>query len=455
MRFAYFFSTLLFLTVAVKGESDALFVKNANLIDGTGKAARPGVHLLIENGAITAVDRELSPPPEARVIDATGKFVVPGLIDAHVHLDAPMVFQITPEEKKEILEQIPRAFLFNGVTTVLNVGSDAEWIWEQRAAQREGRLLAPRIYAMGRGLTPEGGWGSRHGGGLTEPEDARSIALEYASKDTDGLKIMIEDGLGASGTYTVMPQDILQAIAAVAHEKNLPIYVHAINIDEFKIALPLEPRAIMHGLEDPIPEGDPLLEQLVDNDIAVVPTISLFEAFLRFDEGPKGWEDPVLKGSVPLFLLTRMKTPEYRKIEKERFLEVARMDAYAWAEEKIPIIKENVRKMHRAGVRIAVGTDAGGPVGYNFQGYNTPWELKLLVECGFSPMEALVAATRRAAEVIGVQDQLGTLEPGKRGDLLILEANPLEDIGNIRKITMVIQDGKPYRRAELAYQRKQ
>jgi imidazolonepropionase-like amidohydrolase len=291
---------------------------------------------------------------------------------------------------------------------------------------------------------------------MVSADQARSLALDYAAQGTDGLKVIIEDGLGASGTYKTMPREILEAIAAVAREKDLPVFVHAINIDEYKMALTIEPRAIIHGLEDPIPDGDPLLEQLADNHIAVVPTISLFESFVRFDEGSKGtaWANPLLEASVPHFLLARMRQPEFRQIERQKFLEVARMDAYAWAKEKIPIIKENVKKMHRAGVQLAVGTDAGGPVGYNFQGYNTPWELELLVECGLSPMEALVSATRHGAEVIGVQDQLGTLEPAKRADLLLLEANPLEDIRNIRTITMVIQDGKPYPRAELMVKQK-
>jgi imidazolonepropionase-like amidohydrolase len=107
--------------------------------------------------------------------------------------------------------------------------------------------------------------------------------------------------------------------------------------------------------------------------------------------------------------------------------------------------------MHEAGVKLATGTDAGGPVGYNFQGYNTPWELELFVECGMSPMEALVAGTRNGAEVIGVQDRLGTLEPGKWADLLILEADPLENIRNVRKIESVIQAGKVHDRDAFAY----
>ena len=107
--------------------------------------------------------------------------------------------------------------------------------------------------------------------------------------------------------------------------------------------------------------------------------------------------------------------------------------------------------MHPAGVQLATGTDAGGPVGFNFQGYNTPWELKIFVEAGLTPLEAIVAATRNGAEVIGVADQLGTIEQGKLADLLILSANPLENIENIRQIEWVMQGGIMHPRTHFAY----
>ncbi len=139
------------------------------------------------------------------------------------------------------------------------------------------------------------------------------------------------------------------------------------------------------------------------------------------------------------------------KEETVRFQQVAGDAIYEWVAEKIPVFRENITKMHEAGVKLAVGTDAGGRVGYNFQGYNTPWEIKILVECGLSPMEALVAATRSGAEVIGVDDELGTIEPGKLADLLILDASPLDDIENIRAIELIIRDGQVHPRADFAY----
>src|SRR5439155_25422620 len=152
--------------------------------------------VLIENGRIAAVGRSLKAPAHATVLDAAGKFIIPGLIDVHVHLDAPMVFQLSPEEKAEIVAHNAQAFLYNGVTTVLNVSSMPEWIWQQRADQRAGKILAPRIYATGKAFTPEGGWGSRHGGALATAEAARAQVQDFAAHHADGLKVMVEGGLG-------------------------------------------------------------------------------------------------------------------------------------------------------------------------------------------------------------------------------------------------------------------
>ena len=429
----------------------ALVVRDVTLIDGTGAPAQPGVDVLVRGERIAAVGRAIAAPPGADEIDGRGRFLVPGLIDTHVHLDAPMVFQITADERAQILEHTPLAFLYNGVTTVFNLSSDADWIWKLRDEERAGRLLSPRIYAAGRSFTPEGGWGSRHGGALNTADDARAQARDFIAHRTDGFKVIIEDGLSGSGTYRVMPDDMLRAIADEARRGRVPIYVHAINLSEWRLALSLGPRGIMHGLEDPLPDGDPLPSQIAASGIFVVPTISLFEAFTSFDGHPERFDDPILKASVPSFLLTKMRRNDYMKTEKARFQDVARMDVYPWARRALPVFKANTAKLSKAGVRLAVGTDAGGPVGYNFQGYNTPRELELLVESGLPPLDALVAATRNGAALIGVDRELGTIEPGKRADLLLLAADPLADIGNIRRIETVVLKGVAYPRERFAY----
>lgn len=428
----------------------ALFIRNGSVIDATGAPLRPRTDVAIQDGVITAVGPNLQPPANARIVDATGKFVMPGLIDAHAHLDAVMLFQLTPEQRTAILEHNRSAFLYNGVTTVLNVSSDADWIWKLRDDERAGRLVSPRIYAMGRAFTPEGGWGSRHGGALTSADDVRAQARDYIAHHTDGFKVMIEGGLGNSATYRVMPDDLLQALDVEARSAGVPVYVHAMERVAYRKALTVHPRAIVHGLDDGLPPGDTLLADLRANHVAVVPTISLIEAFIRFDGNTRYLDDPVLRASVPSFILDNLRRADFVKTERAKFLEVARMDAYDWARRALPILKENTRRMHEAGITLGVGTDAGGPVGYNFQGYNTPREVELLVECGLSPMDALIAATRNGAEIIGVDRQLGTVQAGKLADVIILSANPLADIRNIRRIVTVVQKGIVFPRDRFA-----
>lgn len=427
--------------------SSSLVVRGATLIDGTGGAPRQGVDVLARDGVITAIGSALEVPAGATVIDGRRAWVVPGLIDVHTHLDTPMVFQLSDDEKARILEHTPRAFLYNGVTTVLNLSSDPAWIFDLKARQRDGRTLGPRIYATGRSITPAGGWGSRHGGALTDTAGVRAAVKDYLGMGADAIKIIVEDGLGGTGTYAELSDEMLRAAADEAAGGKRPVVVHAINFREYKKALAIRPRAIVHGLEDPIPAGDSLLKDLVAAQVFVAPTLSLWEAFNSLERHPERFDDPVLHGSVPPFLLARMRQADYRAAEKTRFLEVARMDAYGWADRHMPIFKANTLAMHKAGVKIAVGTDAGGPVGYNFQGYNTIREMELLVEAGLTPAEVIVAATRTGAELIGASAELGTVAVGKRADLLVLDANPLASIANIRRIRTVVQGGVAHDRA--------
>lgn len=438
--------TVLPLSCYADTDEAGIIIHNVNLIDGTGRDIQPAVDIGIRGGMIVEIGKTLQWNNAAEVIDGHGRFVIPGLIDTHVHLDTAVLAQLTEVERTEVIRHNPYAFLYNGVTTVLNVSSEDEWIWELREAQRAGEVIAPRIYAMGSMFSPDGGWG--YATGLSDTHSAEEKARHYVSMKTDGFKIVLEDGLGRSGKFTEMPDDMLNAIAAVGRQHEIPVYIHAINIEEYERAITAGPRAIVHGLEDPIPESSDLLVQLEQNNIYVVPTLSLFKSFVTHDGS---LDSNILRNSVPGFMLEYAKDQQYMERERTLLNDYTKIDSYQWVEEKLPLFMKNTTLMHQVGIKLATGTDAGGNVGYNFQGYNTPWELKLFVECGLTPMEALVAGTRNGAEVIGVENILGTIEPGKFADILILGSNPLDDIGNIRDIELVIQNGRIYERDYFAY----
>ena len=423
-----------------------IIIRNVNLIDGTGRDIQFAVDIAIHDGKIARVGQTLKWNDGAQIIEGKGRFVVPGLIDTHVHLDTTVLAQLSEIERDEVIRHTPLAFLYNGVTTVLNVSSEDEWIWELRKAQRAGEIIAPRIYAMGSMFSPDGGWG--YTAGLPDSHSARVKAKHYVSKKTDGFKIILEDGLGRSGKFVEMPDEMLNAVVAMGRQHDIPVYIHAINIEEYERAAAVEPRAILHGLEDPIPKSSDLLVQLKQKNIIVVPTLSLFKSFVTHDGS---LDSEILGKSIPGFMLDYVKDEKYMERERSLLNSYTKIDSYEWVEKKLPLFMKNTTLMHQAGIKLAAGTDAGGTVGYNFQGYNTPWELKLFVECGLTPMEALVAGTRNGAEVIGVEDILGTIEPDKFADMLILGSNPLDDIGNIRDIDLVIRNGMVYERDYFAY----
>ncbi|MDE0283361.1 MAG: amidohydrolase family protein, partial [Gammaproteobacteria bacterium] len=374
-----------------------------NLIDGTGRDIQPAVDIGIRGGTIAEIGKTLQWNNAAEVIDGHGRFVIPGLIDAHVHLDTAVLAQLTEAERTEVIRHNPYAFLYNGVTTVLNVSSEDEWIWELREAQRTGELIAPRIYAMGSMFSPKDGWG--YAAGLPDAHSAEEKARHYVSMKTDGFKIILEDGLGRSGRFTEMPDDMLNAITAVGRQHDIPVYIHAINIEEYERAVAVEPKAIVHGLEDPIPENSDLPAKLKQENIYIVPTLSLFKSFVTHDGS---LDSDILRNSIPGFMLDYVKDEKYMENERRLLNSYTQIDSYEWVEKKLPVFMNNTTLMHHAGIKLAAGTDAGGTVGYNFQGYNTPWELKLFVECGLTPMEAIVAGTGNGAEVIGAENILGT-----------------------------------------------
>ena len=441
--------TSLHLSCYADADEAGIIIRNVNLIDGTGRDIRLAVDIGIRGGTIAEIGKTLQWNNTAEVIDGHGRFVIPGLIDAHVHLDTAVLAQLTEAERTGVIRHNPYAFLYNGVTTVLNVSSEDEWIWELREAQRTGEVIAPRIYAMGSMFSPKDGWG--YAAGLPDAHSAEEKARHYVSMKTDGFKIVIEDGLGRSGKFTEMPDDMLNAIAAVGRQHDIPVYIHAINIEEYERAVAAEPKAIVHGLEDPIPENSDLPAKLKQENIYIVPTLSLFKSFVTHDGS---LDSDILRNSIPGFMLEYVKDEKYMENERRLLNSYTQIDSYEWVEKKLPVFMNNTTLMHHAGIKLAAGTDAGGTVGYNFQGYNTPWELKLFVECGLTPMEAIVAGTGNGAEVIGAENILGTIEPGKLADMLILASNPLDDIENVRDIDLIIQDGKIYERDFFAYKKE-
>lgn len=439
------------------GETNAgLLLTSATLIDGTGAAPRPDMSILVRNGEIVGVapDGELEPADDLEVIDAAGKFVLPGLTDTHFHFGLGAPLPPWPDDREESLARE----LYYGVTTVLQIGATSgstDSIRALRERREAGTFTSPYIYGTGGHLTLQGthpiytifptdvrdaadqfaaetpqdqpvnlypiGIGMSF---VRTPEAAQVAVRERAQGGMDAIKITVESGPTPFGNdHPMMSVGMIRTIVGEASTNGLRVLAHVTSRDELEAALEGGASGAVHATQDvPLPDIT-LADQMAAAGFMMSPTLSLFA-------GSGDLDDPFLRASVSAEEIAALSNPQFEEVVGRRWTCCAAFDE----------LLANVGMMHERGVRMAVGTDTGNP--YVFPGYSVHGEMELLVRAGLTPMEAIQAATRVAAEMIGAEADYGTIEPGKRADILILGANPLEDIRNTRSLELVISEGR-------------
>jgi imidazolonepropionase-like amidohydrolase len=424
--------------------SPALVLKGVTVIDMTGAAPRPGMTVIIREGRIESVSSEARVPEGARVVDGRGKFLIPGLWDMHVHLwGSP--------------ERLFPLFLANGVTGVRDMASPPEQIFRLREQAKSG--LGPRIVACGPQVDGPG----------QAPEHVIPVAnVEDARQAVQSLKKM---GADCVKPHDRVPRDAYFALVDEAKRAGLPVMGHVPNEVTLAEASDGGQRSIEHlgGIFDACSSAAAEIERMrsapppkspseFPQRIAARGTLALdtysselcgrlFERFARNGT----WQVPTLAtthGRTFIDDLSKRDDPRLRYISKEQregwkpendFFARFRTPEYVayqkryWAE-----TLKLVGAMHRAGVPILAGTDLS--LAYVYPGFSLHDELAFLVEAGLPPLEALKAATVGPARFLGLEG--GTVEPGKIADLVLLDADPLADIRNTRRIAGVIVNGR-------------
>jgi imidazolonepropionase-like amidohydrolase len=405
-------------------------IVGGTLIDGTGRAAVSDSVVIVENGKITAAGPESSVelPTGIQKIDARGKTILPGLWDMHAHF--------------EQVEWGP-IYLATGATTVRDVGNEFEFITAVRDAVASGHGLGPRLLLAGivdgtgplalgvnRVDTPEQAkmWTDKyHDAGFQQMKIYSSVKLEELKDIATeahrlGMTVTghVPEGLDA---YQVIEagQDQINHIPYVADIMMSPVPENARRQERAKARSEIDLNSV---------ESKKAIGFLVDHHTVVDPTLALMEFFTASTvKTPVGIEPGVAKVAPELAAILGDASPP---------------TPYADLQEKV--FKKEVEivgALHKAGVPIVAGTDQTVP------GYSLYREIELYVEAGFTPMEAIQAATIVPARVMGVAKELGTVEGGKRADLIIVDGNPLESIHNIRKVEFVITNGTMYNCGEL------
>jgi len=433
-----------------------LLIEHARLIDVSSGAIREDANVLVVDGRIAEIGGRVKAPRGARRVDATGTFLIPGLWDMHVHLAG---LSADPNWSRDVLLPL---LLANGVTGVRDMGGSFSALQEWRKEIARGTLLGPQIYAAGPML--DGGFEDPSVLLTRNPEEARARVSELKSMGVDFVKVL-------SG----LDRDTYFAVAAAAHSAGMDFVGHVPPLVSSTEASEAGQKSIEHILYGGIPiacsSNDVALRQqmaaamksgallqiakvedaaassydperaaalwktLVRNRTWVVPTLVSTYTSSRLDELVR--DDPSAQ-YLPR-PVTRMWTADGLKVS-------LRAEKLAWWRRELSRHIALVRQMHNAGVGILAGTDSLDP--HNVPGSSLAKELELLVEAGFSPLESLQAATLMPARFIGRTDS-GTIAKGSRADLVLLDANPLSDIRNIRRIHAVVVAGNFLSRSDL------
>jgi len=378
----------------------------ARIIDGTGRPAIENATLLIRNGRIEEVGSNVKVPEGTERIDATGKTIVPGLINAHGHVNNTAQLGV---------------YLRDGITTVLSLGGDKEFaLREENAKAAPG--TAPHLYVAGPICDSTAIPGAI---AVTNTDEARKTVDELAKSKPDIIKLRVDDFLGARPK---MSPDVYRAVIDEAHKDGFRTAAHVVLLDDAKGVLQAGVDYIAHSVRDREVDEE-FLGLMKKRHAFYCPTLTREIAVFDYSETPAFFNDP--------FFLKEADPAEIAKMSDPKHQEAVRSDkGAAWYKEHFSTATRNLQIVSQAGVPIVMGTDSGGGPG-RFQGYFEHLELEYEVKSGLTPMQALVSATNSPAELLRVSQEIGTLEAGKQADFLVLTANPLEDIRNTRKIESV------------------
>ena len=425
--------------------AQAVVIQGARLIDGTGAAPVDNAVVVIDGDRIVAVGPagKIAVPKGARAVDARGRTVIPGLISAHSHVGLVVDGQnkadgYTRENIRPQLEQFEKY----GVTSIIALGLNRDLVYQIRDEQKRGEFPGASLFTAGRGIgVPDGAPPVPAAPDQVyrpmTPEQAVAEVRETASHRPDMLKLWVDD---VYGKFTKMQPAVFQAAIAEAHKQGVRVAAHVFYLADAKALAAAGVDAFAHSIRDQ-PVDAELISAMKSRGIFYVPTFTVDESAFIFAEDPSLTQDAFFAAAVPPALVKQLNSPEYKqKVASDPNGPKIRA-AFANGQ-------KNLKALRDAGCRIAFGTDSGAqPV--RIPGWAEHRELELMVRAGLSPMEALVAASRGSAAMLGLTDR-GTLEAGKRADLLVLAADPLENIRNTRQLVSIWHAGKEVKPAVAA-----
>jgi imidazolonepropionase-like amidohydrolase len=402
-------------------ETNIVLLVVDRLVDGTGRSPLARAFVAVQGERIVAVgpagpgDEGL--PGASRRLSYPGCTLLPGFVDSHVHL----TFSASPIPFKQLQEDSDlrlgltgaanaRAALLAGVTTVRDLGARGRITLELREAIRSGVLPGPRVLAVGRPITSPGGHCHFLGGVARGVDGVSRLAEELIEQGVDAIKVM---GTGGNMTESSDPLQAqfsvaeLREVVRVAGAAGRRVTVHARGVDGIRRAVEAGVNGIEHARMEVAPGqwgfDDRLARAMAQQGITAAPTLAA--SFRASQAKAAGAKVGLREGMVP-----------------------------------ISVRQQNARRLREEGVRVVVGTDAGAALARFDEAVHV--ELELLVGAGWTPLEAIEAGTRGAAAAIGIAQEVGTIEPGKVADLVVVRGDPSRSISDVRQVEHVFQRGR-------------
>jgi imidazolonepropionase-like amidohydrolase len=447
---------LLTASALAQSRNVTLFIHGGTLIDGTGAPPVPDAVVVVSGDRIVDAgpSSRITVPKNTKTLDAHGKWIIPGLIDAHVHFfqsgglytrpDVIDLRQRVPYERELawIRRRLPYTFtryLCSGITSVVDAGGPFA-NFKVRALARRTRA-APRVAVAGPLISTVAPDDLETADPaiieVTDPEQAVALVRRELAHKPDLIKIWFIRGPEVELQYAVK---IIEAVAKASHAADVRVAVHATELETAKAAVSAGADILVHSVSDR-PVDDEFVQMVKERGVIYTTTIVVLEGYaevLGQNVDLTGIERScgdarVIASWADLAKIREDQLPLYARFPP-RFTEKA-------------VVLANLKRMQESGAIVAAGTDAGN-IG-TLHGPSLHREFELMAEAGLSPMQIIVDATRNAARVFSPNPQIGTIETGKFADLVILDADPLADIGNARQINKVIKGGQVFELSKL------
>jgi imidazolonepropionase-like amidohydrolase/ABC-type multidrug transport system permease subunit len=444
--------------------SGVFLIRNTRIFTGDGKVIENGA-VLVRDGKIAGVYEGAWPDPErlkAEIVEGAGKTLLPGLIDAHVHLAASGGIS-TDALDYDVDKTMPRsaaALLYSGVTAARSVGDGLDASLKLRQSVAYGARLGAQLFVCGPMFTAEGGHGTEFvqllPAGIKEtvkaqlvrtpktPEEARKQVRELKARGVDGIKAILEAGWGDGMLYDRLDLLLVRAVSEEAHLQHLPLATHTGDARDVADAVEIGSASIEHGSwRDEIPDN--LLERMAREGVYLDPTLVVAEAYALFFGGKP---DPLNHSLVQQVVPARLLKGTREFVTSGKGADAARAELFQRA---LDTARANLLRAWKAGVPLVMGTDSGNPM--VFHGPSLHRELQLWVEAGIPVTVALQAATVNAAKLLGAGQRIGAIRPGMDADLLLVDGNPLQEIAATERISLVVFKGERIHRAALFEQK--